>query len=217
MSGQTGGIDPERFADKIRDVGEATPSGETSSAGATGVMQVLPGTAASPGFGVRPASGPGDLDRLGRDYAKALLQKYTGSQLLASAAYNAGPGRVDQWIAEFGDPRSGKISEADWAAKIPYKETQGYVTRMALGGQGAVPPAGRQSNPLAPHAEAAPVPAAAPPAPLPSVVQPPVQVPQTAPDPSRTMALLQLLLPAGHAFRPVDYDPWKIQKLGTGE
>jgi hypothetical protein len=130
------GSDPSQFINNIRYLGENTPGGETSSAGATGVMQVLPSTAASPGFGVTPAQdgSPEEIARVGRDYAKALLQHYNGNQTLASAAYNAGPGAVDQWTSEFGDPRTGQISDQEFASKIPYKETRNYVGRVTGGG-----------------------------------------------------------------------------------
>jgi hypothetical protein len=128
----------QAFASRIRTVGEATPDGSTSSAGARAQMQVLPGTAANPGFGVAPArdSSFGEYNRVGEQYAQALLQHYGGNIALASAAYNAGPGRVNQWIQEFGDPRSGAVSDAAWAARLPVKETRNYALRMlGAGGQ----------------------------------------------------------------------------------
>jgi Transglycosylase SLT domain len=137
------------FANAIRDVGENTPGGETSSKGATGTMQVLPSTAAQPGFGVTPSNGStDDTARVGRDYAKAMLQRYGGDKVLASAAYNAGPGKVDQWINQIGDPRTGEISDADFSAKIPFDETRAYTQRVA--GLGALPPAHADSTIPAP-------------------------------------------------------------------
>ena len=44
--------------------------------------------------------------RLGTEYLARMLDRYDGSYVLATAAYNAGPGRVDEWIETFGDPRS---------------------------------------------------------------------------------------------------------------
>src|SRR5208337_1935986 len=125
--------DPSQFVSNIQNLGEATPGGETSPKGATGVMQVLPSTAMDPGFGVLPAqdNSPEEVARVGRDYAKALLSNYGGNQTLASAAYNAGPGKVDQWIQQFGDPRLGGVSNADWQSQIPYDETRNYVKRVA--------------------------------------------------------------------------------------
>ena len=108
-------------------------SDAVSPKGAQGAMQVMPGTAANPGFGVRPAQLgpdgkplPGELERVGRDYLGAMTARYSDPALVL-AAYNAGPGQVDKWIAQNGDPRLGQVSSSDWAAKIPFDETQKYV------------------------------------------------------------------------------------------
>ena len=110
--------------------------GDTSAVspkGAQGAMQVMPDTAANPGYGVRPAQVgadgkplPGELERVGRDYLGAMTARYDNPALVL-AAYNAGPGQVDKWIQQYGDPRIGQISTADWAAKIPFSETNKYV------------------------------------------------------------------------------------------
>lgn len=110
-----------------RDVG---PDGKilTSPAGAQGRMQVMPATSKDPGFGVRPAQddSPEELARVGRDYLGAMTARYNNPALVL-AAYNAGPGNVDKWIAQYGDPRSGKVGLGDWVNKIPFSETQAYV------------------------------------------------------------------------------------------
>lgn len=100
----------------------------TSPKGAQGEMQVMPTTAANPGFGVRPAQNgsPEELVRVGRDFLGAMTARYNDAGL-ALAAYNAGPGQVDKWLVKFGDPRSGQISDADFVAKIPFDETRNYV------------------------------------------------------------------------------------------
>lgn len=123
----------------------------TSPKGAMGEMQVEGSTAANPGYGVTPAAlGPDgkpsadELARVGRDYLGAMTARYQDPALVL-AAYNAGPGKVDQWIAKYGDPRTGQISSADWAAKIPFNETQQYVT-TGLSKLGAAAPA-QSSNP----------------------------------------------------------------------
>lgn len=101
----------------------------TSKAGAQGKMQVMPGTNTDPGFGVRAAKDNSDAERtrVGRDYLAAMLKRYGGDPAKAWAAYNAGPGRVDDAIAEGGD----------WLSRLP-KETQDYVKKntAAIGGGG---------------------------------------------------------------------------------
>lgn len=70
------------------------------ASGARGSMQVLPSTAASPGFGVSPSNNtPTDDARTGRDYMTALTQRY-GDPETAAIAYNWGPGNTDKWIAD---------------------------------------------------------------------------------------------------------------------
>lgn len=100
-----------------------------SPKGARGRMQVMPGTNADPGFGVRAAADGSEAERarVGRDYLDAMITRYDGNVSMALAAYNAGPGRVDQWIKKIGDPRKGTISDSEWASRIPIKETRDYV------------------------------------------------------------------------------------------
>jgi soluble lytic murein transglycosylase len=59
-----------------------------------------------------------------------LLQDYRGSYILAFAGYNAGRGRVREWIARFGDPRDPKVDPLDWVERIPLAETRNYVQRI---------------------------------------------------------------------------------------
>jgi soluble lytic murein transglycosylase len=59
-----------------------------------------------------------------------VLQDYRGNQLLAFAAYNAGRGRVQEWIAKYGDPRDPKVDPVDWVERIPFMETRNYVQRV---------------------------------------------------------------------------------------
>ena len=69
------------------------------ASGARGNMQVMPATATSPGFGVKPSNGsPADDARAGRDYMAAMTQRY-GDAETAAIAYNMGPGKTDNWIA----------------------------------------------------------------------------------------------------------------------
>lgn len=112
----------------------------TSKKGAVGIAQIMPETGPE---AARLANLPWDPERLrtdadynaalGRAYFDAQLQKYQ-HPALAAAAYNAGPGAVDEWIAKYGDPRTGAISIAAWSAKIPFKETREYVAKVAAPG-----------------------------------------------------------------------------------
>lgn len=97
-------------------------SNAMSTAGAQGVMQVMPGTAASPGFGIQPAQGnsPAENIRVGASYLGAMLKKYQGNVPMALAAYNAGPGAVDQALARSGGNPQRALS------MLP-AETQAYI------------------------------------------------------------------------------------------
>ncbi|MFT9164410.1 MAG: transglycosylase SLT domain-containing protein, partial [Komagataeibacter saccharivorans] len=108
----------------------------TSGKGAVGNAQLMPDTARQ----VAQSVGlPWDETRfrqdgaynqaLGQAYFSQLCQKYGGNQTLACAAYNAGPGNVDRWVKDIGDPRTGGISDADFVAAIPFNETRNYVSR----------------------------------------------------------------------------------------
>ncbi len=105
-----------------------------SQAGALGLMQLMPGTAREVAAVLGEPYDPGRLTadpaynlRLGRAYLDAMLARYGGVLPLALAAYNAGPGRVDAWLKDFGDPRQGKIGLLDWIELIPFDETRHYV------------------------------------------------------------------------------------------
>ncbi len=59
-----------------------------------------------------------------------LIEFYRGSYILTFAGYNAGRGRVKEWIARFGDPRDPKVDPIDWVERIPFAETRNYVPRI---------------------------------------------------------------------------------------
>jgi soluble lytic murein transglycosylase len=60
----------------------------------------------------------------------ALLTEYRGSFIMAFAGYNAGRGRVRQWVAQHGDPRDPRVDAVDWVERIPLAETRNYVQRV---------------------------------------------------------------------------------------
>ena len=66
-------------------------------------------------------------------YLDGLLQDYGGTNILALAAYNAGPHRVRRWIKDFGDPRDPDVDPVDWVESIPFDETRNYVQRVMEG------------------------------------------------------------------------------------
>ena len=109
-----------------------------SGAGAKGLMQMLPSTAALTArqAGVefdyaRLIADPAFNTRLGAVLLGQLIADEGGSRELAFAAYNAGPGRVTQWIAAHGDPRNGTADLVDWIERIPFDETRDYVQRVS--------------------------------------------------------------------------------------
>ncbi|MBK6865358.1 MAG: transglycosylase SLT domain-containing protein [Ideonella sp.] len=118
-----------------------------SGVGASGLMQVMPATAKWTAKKIGMDYSPDlltDRDaniRLGTAYLKLVLDDFAGSQPLAAAAYNAGPGRSRRW-------REGPVLEAAiWAENIPFNETRDYVKKVlsnatfyaALLGNGEVP------------------------------------------------------------------------------
>ena len=108
-----------------------------SSAGARGLMQLMPATARAVSRSIktrysrtRLTTDPAYNIRLGRAYIGALIEQYSGSYVLAIASYNAGPGSVNRWIRTFGDPRQADVDVIDWIEQIPYSETRNYVQRV---------------------------------------------------------------------------------------
>lgn len=111
--------------------------GAVSPSGARGLMQLMPATAKLvarqlkvPFDQSKLTSDPNYNARLGTAYLGGLIQSFGGSYTMAVAGYNAGPGRVKQWMADYGDPRDPKIDSIDWIETIPFSETRNYVQRV---------------------------------------------------------------------------------------
>jgi soluble lytic murein transglycosylase-like protein len=110
QAGTTYNVDPDLLASVVRQESGGQPH-VVSRAGAQGLMQLMPGTAAD--LGVADSFAPGENIRGGTNYLNQLLDRYHNNLVLALAAYNAGPAAVDRW---HGVP--------------PYSETRAYVARV---------------------------------------------------------------------------------------
>jgi soluble lytic murein transglycosylase len=123
-------LDPSLIAGVI--YAESRFRDRTSHAGAKGLMQILPSTA---DYIAQKSGGTefeqGDLAdpqiniSYGSWYLRYLLDKYGGNEVLAVAAYNAGEGKVDEWVAGAQD-RGERLR----TAAIPFPETRAYVRRV---------------------------------------------------------------------------------------
>jgi soluble lytic murein transglycosylase len=108
-----------------------------SSAGARGLMQLMPATAermaekTGQDYTVgRLTSDPAFNVTMGSTYLRVLVDEFGPSVALVASGYNAGPGRPRRWIGEFGDPRDPSVDVIDWVETIPFTETRTYVMRV---------------------------------------------------------------------------------------
>jgi soluble lytic murein transglycosylase len=112
-----------------------------SGAGARGMMQLMPSTASVLARRMGVSYSPGMLDepeynmRLGSTFLGKLVDQFSGSYVMAVAAYNAGPGRPTQWANYCGDPRTSAADPVDFIECIPFSETRNYVMRVMEGMQ----------------------------------------------------------------------------------
>jgi soluble lytic murein transglycosylase len=110
---------------------------DKSAANAVGLMQVTPeaGRDTAKRFGIsydwdRMVSDPVYNTQMGAAELSALLSEYKGSHIMTFAGYNAGRGRVRDWVKAYGDPRDPKVDAVDWVERIPFSETRNYVQRV---------------------------------------------------------------------------------------
>jgi soluble lytic murein transglycosylase len=124
------GLDPALIAAVIYE--ESRFRDQTSRAGARGLMQITPGTADfiadhSGGYRFKQSdlATPQINISYGSYYLRYLIDHYGGSETLAVAAYNAGLGNVDRWVAKAGGASAFKSAE-----HIPFPETRAYVENV---------------------------------------------------------------------------------------
>jgi soluble lytic murein transglycosylase len=103
-----------------------------SIAGAVGVMQLMPETGRRtaseiklPYGGVTTLTDPDSNIQLGTFYLGKMLRRFGHNPILATAAYNAGPLRVEKWL-----PEADRLDARIWIESIPFNETRGYVRRV---------------------------------------------------------------------------------------
>jgi len=120
----------------IRQETEFNPA-SVSYAGARGIIQVMPSSvrhlASLAGLPYRPNDMTRDQNyalKIGMTELAQDLSEWSGSYILAAAAYNAGPGNVRRWISQFGDPRDARVDPIDWIEEIPFEQTRNYVQRV---------------------------------------------------------------------------------------
>lgn len=107
-----------------------------SPVGAAGLMQLMPATARMVARQYKVQYSQARLTnaayntQLGEAFLSDLIENYNGSYFLALVAYNAGGGRVADWIKAFGDPRDPDVDPIDWIELIPFTETRHYVFKI---------------------------------------------------------------------------------------
>lgn len=107
-----------------------------SPVGASGLLQLMPATARGVArrykvqYSKARLTNPAYNTQLGEAFLSDLIEGYNGSYFLALAAYNAGPGRVKEWMGIYGDPRKSDVDPIDWIERIPFTETRRYVIKI---------------------------------------------------------------------------------------
>ncbi len=133
---RTGRVEPALLHALSRQESEFNPQA-VSPVGARGLMQLMPYTAKRVAGTLsiaynrdRLTSDMGYNVLLGSNYLQSLVQEFSGSYILAVAAYNAGEANVRNWLRQYGDPRIGEIDPVNWIELIPFSETRNYVQRV---------------------------------------------------------------------------------------
>ncbi|MGD9501790.1 MAG: transglycosylase SLT domain-containing protein, partial [Methyloceanibacter sp.] len=107
-----------------------------SPVGASGLMQLMPATARMVAkqykvqYSVNQLTNAAYNTQLGEAFLRGVIDDYRGSYIMALAAYNAGGGRVAEWMKTFGDPRDPEVDPVDWIERIPFTETRHYVIKI---------------------------------------------------------------------------------------
>jgi soluble lytic murein transglycosylase len=164
---------------------------DRSNADAVGLMQVTPeaGKDTAKRFGVsydwdRMKNDPVYNTQMGAAELSALFSEYKGSLIMTFAGYNAGRGRVRDWIKLRGDPRDPNVDAVDWVERIPFSETRNYVQRVIenlgvyrirFGAGTSAPALASKPEPVAAPAVAAKPEPAKPAKPTPAVVAKPAE------------------------------------------
>ncbi|GHK54435.1 hypothetical protein KPZU09_41710 [Klebsiella pneumoniae] len=125
---------PQSYAMAIARQESARNPKVRSPVGASGLMQIMPGTATHTVsmFSIPGYSGPSQLldpetnINIGTSYLQYVYQQFGNNRIYASAAYNAGPGRVRTWQGN----SAGRIDAVAFVESIPFSETRGYVKNV---------------------------------------------------------------------------------------
>ncbi len=129
-------VEPSIVFSIARQESEFNPK-TVSSANALGLLQVTPeaGRYVAKKFGAtfdqgRLLSDSAYNVAMGAAELGDLIRDYRGSYILTFAGYNAGRGRIRDWVARYGDPRDPSVDPVDWVERIPFSETRNYVQRV---------------------------------------------------------------------------------------
>ena len=130
-SAQRNNIEPDWVYGVLRQESAFVPDAR-SSAGALGLMQLMPRTGQMTGrrINLRLPNNTAILNvennlKLGTSYLRTVLDINHGHQILATASYNAGPNRVREWL-----PETKPLAADAWVDTVPYNETRNYVKNV---------------------------------------------------------------------------------------